>query len=76
MDNGLPFGKEQAKAYMTPDDKLTIFYDYDYNYDYDYDHDHDHYHDHYHDYDRKYGNDMGWRTRRDELKKLEIKAIR
>ena len=54
MDNGLPFGKEQAKAYMTPDDKLTIFYDHDHNYDYDYDHDHDH----YHDYDRKYGNDM------------------
>ena len=59
MDYELLFGKEQAKAYMTPDDKLTIFYDYDYNYDYDYDHDHDHYHDHYHDYDRKYGNDMG-----------------
>ena len=59
MDNGLPFGKEQAKAYMTPDDKLTVFYDHDHNYDYDYDHDHDHYHDHYHDYDRKYGNDMG-----------------
>ena len=37
-------------THMTPDDKLTIFYDHDHNYEYDYDHDHDHYQDNYDNY--------------------------